>query len=257
MCMPMRRAFPPDLADTYPFNRRRWLASPCEGLFVLPKRKTLQEDVANPCKTPIISCVGAKSPRRFRMKTKELDRDQTISLIELTKKRLEFNNNLKAFCRKFMRERGLDDWRKFNGFQDDATPEMRDALKGQLEGQDWMPKELKAKYIGDCGHIFGGVYSCAENAYIRNDLKDLERHLEEIESSADNREEENSEFRVERDLATNRLNIFFDYVPDNETRTILKRNGFRWSRFMGAWTRQLTQNAEASLAKVKREMGIE
>lgn len=41
----------------------------------------------------------------------------------------------------------------------------------------------------------------------------------------------------------NRLQIFFVGKPDEETRTALKRNGFRWAPSVGAWQRQLTANA--------------
>ena len=41
----------------------------------------------------------------------------------------------------------------------------------------------------------------------------------------------------------NRLQIFFDGKPDVDTRTELKGNGFRWAPSVGAWQRQLTDNA--------------
>lgn len=40
-----------------------------------------------------------------------------------------------------------------------------------------------------------------------------------------------------------RLQIFFDSKPDEDMRTSLKGNGFRWSPREGAWQRQLTENA--------------
>jgi hypothetical protein len=41
----------------------------------------------------------------------------------------------------------------------------------------------------------------------------------------------------------NRLQVFFDEKPDVDTRTELKKNGFKWSPNAGAWQRQLTDNA--------------
>lgn len=41
----------------------------------------------------------------------------------------------------------------------------------------------------------------------------------------------------------NRLQILFDDKPDDDTRTALKSNGFRWAPSQGAWQRQLTDNA--------------
>lgn len=41
----------------------------------------------------------------------------------------------------------------------------------------------------------------------------------------------------------NRLQIFFDELPDEDTRAALKHSGFHWSRKNQAWQRQLTRNA--------------
>ena len=49
--------------------------------------------------------------------------------------------------------------------------------------------------------------------------------------------------RVEANKEDNRLQVFFDEKPDEETRKALKSNGFKWSPRAGAWQRQLTANA--------------
>lgn len=41
----------------------------------------------------------------------------------------------------------------------------------------------------------------------------------------------------------NRLQLFFDEIPSEEQRGVLKSNGFRWSRYNKAWQRQLNANA--------------
>ena len=48
---------------------------------------------------------------------------------------------------------------------------------------------------------------------------------------------------VEVNKEDNRLRIFFDEKPDEEIRSILKGNGFKWSPKANAWQRQLTNNA--------------
>ena len=185
------------------------------------------------------------------MNVKKLDRDTTIKEIDLLTKRINFNNDLNRRVRKLMKEWGLDDWHKFNGYHDVPTLEMRQELDNILSTQDWMPDTLKNVYKGSCGAIFGQIYGPHVNRYVLSDLHDLERHLEELEKASQSRDEENEMFRVERDLATNRMNLYFDGIPSDEVRTILKKNGFRWSPYINAWTRQLTQNAEASLEKIK------
>lgn len=79
-------------------------------------------------------------------------------------------------------------------------------------------------------------------------VKRLEERLHELERRAESAAEDHAPqsfdgFRVVQDLKENRLRLFFDDKPDEETREILKRNGLHWSRTAQAWQRQLTPNA--------------
>ena len=56
-------------------------------------------------------------------------------------------------------------------------------------------------------------------------------------------------FTVERNADINRLQLKFNDIPDAETRSKLKHNGFRWSPREKAWQRQMTGNAEYSLKR--------
>jgi hypothetical protein len=47
-----------------------------------------------------------------------------------------------------------------------------------------------------------------------------------------------------------RIEVYFDDKPDEDTRASLKRNGFRWSRFTGAWLAQDTQARRAFVAEL-------
>ena len=49
--------------------------------------------------------------------------------------------------------------------------------------------------------------------------------------------------RVEANKEDNRLQIIFDDKPDEKARAALKSNGFRWAPSVGAWQRQLNDNA--------------
>ena len=48
----------------------------------------------------------------------------------------------------------------------------------------------------------------------------------------------------------NRLQIFFDAIPDEEVRKELKGWGFKWARSVGAWQRQLTDNAIYAASRI-------
>ncbi|MCU8256285.1 DUF3560 domain-containing protein, partial [Vibrio vulnificus] len=43
-----------------------------------------------------------------------------------------------------------------------------------------------------------------------------------------------------------RIKFRFDEIPSDSVRSILKSNGFKWSRFSGAWVRKITANAVSS-----------
>ena len=57
-------------------------------------------------------------------------------------------------------------------------------------------------------------------------------------------------YDIVRNFAEDRLQIIFADVPDNDMRSNLKHNGFRWSPRNKAWQRQLTRNAEWACAQV-------
>lgn len=48
---------------------------------------------------------------------------------------------------------------------------------------------------------------------------------------------------MEANTEENRLQIFFDHKPEEDVRSELKANGFRWAPSAGAWQRQLNDNA--------------
>lgn len=48
---------------------------------------------------------------------------------------------------------------------------------------------------------------------------------------------------VKMDRAANRLQVFFAEKPDRDTCSAMRHNGFKWAPSVGAWQRQLTDNA--------------
>lgn len=187
------------------------------------------------------------------MKTKQLSREETVKLIELTQNRIELNNRINKFVRGYMKKNNIVG---FNGWHDAPKPGMIEALKEILDNEAWMPEDMKRAYLKDTSAIFGKTYSVAVNTYVRTDLKDLEAHLKEIDSAIEKTEENHEEFgfSVIRDVEDTRMNLFFDSIPDEEIRRILKSNGFKWAPSIQAWTRQLTPNAEYSLKRVLQQL---
>ena len=83
------------------------------------------------------------------------------------------------------------------------------------------------------------------NANIRR-LKERVESLKKLKERA-NTESENKYIQVDglqvvEDAEDMRIRIIFDNIPDEETRTLLKNYGFKWSPKNSAWQRQLTAN---------------
>lgn len=60
--------------------------------------------------------------------------------------------------------------------------------------------------------------------------------------------------QVVEDAETMRVKIIFDGKPDEPTRAILKRHGFRWAPSQGAWQRQLTANGTYAAKRAINEI---
>jgi hypothetical protein len=57
-------------------------------------------------------------------------------------------------------------------------------------------------------------------------------------------------FTVKENTEIMRLQLFFEGKPDEETRKVLKSNGFKWAPSQQAWQRQLTNNARRALKSI-------
>lgn len=87
----------------------------------------------------------------------------------------------------------------------------------------------------------------SETAAIKRYTERLEKYdMMQQQASESKGTEKFSGGEIIRNAELNRLQIIFDGKPDEETRSALKSNGFRWSPKNGAWQRQLTKNAEAA-----------
>ena len=104
-----------------------------------------------------------------------------------------------------------------------------------------------------CGRVGFSSYTLANN---NANIKRLEKRLENLkktfENSSENHEEEHDDFKIVRNTDLMRLQLFFDDIPCDKTREILKRNGFRWSPKNKAWQRMLNYNSERALNDFKK-----
>jgi hypothetical protein len=83
---------------------------------------------------------------------------------------------------------------------------------------------------------------------LSNNSAEIRRVKEKIEElqRLDKMEAENYKFsggEIKINLEINRIQFIFDDIPAEETRKLLKSNGFKWSPTQKAWQRQRTLNA--------------
>lgn len=95
------------------------------------------------------------------------------------------------------------------------------------------------------------------NANIRR-LKERVESLKKLKERA-NTENENKYIQVDglqvvEDATDMRIRIIFDNIPNEETRTLLKSYGFKWSPKNSAWQRQLTGNGIYSTKRLLEEL---
>ncbi len=79
------------------------------------------------------------------------------------------------------------------------------------------------------------------NANIRQTKKRIEELSAKKETEFEGWSFEGGE--VKMDLQANRLQVFFHEKPDRDTCSAMRHGGFRWAPSVGAWQRQLTNNA--------------
>lgn len=88
------------------------------------------------------------------------------------------------------------------------------------------------------------------------EIKRLKTRLEKLQTVKENgtSETEYNGYTVKEDTDIMRLQIFFDTIPGEETRTLLMSNGFKWSPKNQAWQRQLTDNAKWAFKRIQPQL---
>jgi hypothetical protein len=91
------------------------------------------------------------------------------------------------------------------------------------------------------------------NQNLGGNIKRIKERIAELKSTAE-RETESKEIGDGVQFVTDAesMRVYFEFPgkPDDETRTLLKSNGFKWTPSQGHWGRKLTTNAEYSAKRV-------
>lgn len=126
-------------------------------------------------------------------------------------------------------------------------------------GFEDMPEETALKYDADVERAFSWEkqpFPSYELTSINSKIKRINQRINELSTVKERgtTEAENDICKVVENTEIMRLQLIFDGKPDDATREILKRNGFKWSPKNTAWQRQLTDNARYSAKKVLKAL---
>ena len=82
------------------------------------------------------------------------------------------------------------------------------------------------------------------------EIAEMVRATSEAKKDKESKEIEINGVRIVENYDLDRLQMFFEGKPDNETILKLKHNAFKWSPSNGCWQRQLTNNAIYGMRRV-------
>lgn len=130
-----------------------------------------------------------------------------------------------------------------------------DALTTKLRAAGLPDDEIKEAFRGDLSGKLG-----FPSYHLRNHAANIERNrkrLEELEKASlrESTERMVGPIRLVESVEDNRIRLFFPAKPDEGTRQLLQKRGFKWAPSVGAWQRQLTDNARYAAHAVLRELG--
>lgn len=134
-----------------------------------------------------------------------------------------------------------------------AALRLKDTIKGdaKLAELGYEPEEIKQLREPDyCGRIGYPSYALSNN---NANIHRIRERVEALEKRQNEPAPEGWIFNggsVVVNTEVNRLQIVFDHKPDEEMRSKLKGEGFRWAPSQGAWQRQLTDNAMRAVRRI-------
>lgn len=112
-------------------------------------------------------------------------------------------------------------------------PQAIEKLQARIEELEKAKEEVKAR-----------PHEWYELPYLNADIRRLKDRIKEIQELEELQFEDitftGGKAILNRDI--NRLQLLFDTKPDEETRTLLKGHGFKWSRYEQAWQRLYNRN---------------
>lgn len=100
--------------------------------------------------------------------------------------------------------------------------------------------------------FYGKPFPTYELTNSNANIKRVKQRIETLEAvkASNPIEEEHDGYTYRENAEAMRVQFRFDGKPDDETRALLKRNGFRWAPSLGVWQRQLNDNGKYAAHRV-------
>lgn len=100
--------------------------------------------------------------------------------------------------------------------------------------------------------FYGKPFPTYELTSSNANIKRVKQRIETLEAvkASKSIEEEHDGYTYRENAEAMRVQLRFDGKPDDETRALLKRNGFRWAPSLGVWQRQLNDNGKYAAHRV-------
>lgn len=100
--------------------------------------------------------------------------------------------------------------------------------------------------------FYGKPFPTYELTNSNANIKRVKQRIETLEAvkASKSIEEEHDGYTYRENAEAMRVQLRFDGKPDDETRALLKRNGFRWAPSLGVWQRQLNDNGKYAAHRV-------
>ena len=132
----------------------------------------------------------------------------------------------------------------------------KDKEEGNLDllALGYSPDQIKELRTPDFGGRIGYPAYMLQNN--NQEIHRVEERINSLKEIKENGiiEEETENYTYREDSEIMRIQFIFEDKPDEETRNILKNNGFKWAPSQGAWQRQLTPNGKHAARRVKEAL---
>ena len=137
-----------------------------------------------------------------------------------------------------------------------AAIRMKDTNKGnaKLAAMGYSADDIeKIRKPDFCGRVGYPAYMLQNN---NAEIRRIKSRIEDLQRKAEQEPETwtGEGWTAETDPDDNRIRVYFDGKPDEETRRILKGYGFRWSPKNGAWQRQDTPAGRSAMRMLSKKI---